>query len=159
MCKHFFKIKTFEKRVAYFTDGRLSCDESEYLYHVPLYINTIKKFNKDGEIVFEIPVYGLDENEKIMVQDGRFYEPAPEVRRATGDVFVKNGKMIVAYSGRKDSGSELLDVYTSEAGKYEYSIKVPYVFDEVAVTSKNIILFRTDKSGEYYVTVYSHKGI
>ena len=155
----FFKIKSFEKRFPYYTDGKLSCDENEYLYHAPLYINEIKKFNTKGDIMFKIPVYGFEENEKIMVKDGRFYEPAPGVRRATGDIYVRNGKMIVAYSGRKDMNSQLLDVYSSEDGKYEYSIEVPYIFNEVVVTNKNIILYRMDKSGEYYVTVYSYKGI
>ncbi len=155
----FFKIKSFEKRFPYYTDGRLACDESDFLYHVPLFINEIKKFNKEGEIVFKIPVYGFEENKEIMVKDGRFYEPAPNVRRATSNVFVRNGKMIVAFSGRKDLNSQLLDVYSSEDGKYEYSIEMPYIFDEIALTSKNVILFREDKDGESYITVYSYKGI
>ncbi len=155
----FFKIKSFEKRFPYYTDGRLSCDENEYLYHAPLYINEIKKFNTKGEIIFEIPVYGFEENENIMIKDGRFYEPASDVRRATGDIIVRNGKMIVGYSGRKDMNSKLLDVYSSEDGKYEYSIEVPYLFNEVAVTSKNIILFRESTSGEYYITVFNYNGI
>ncbi len=155
----FFKIDTFEKRLAYFTDGRLSCDENEYLYHSPLYINEIKKFNSDGELIFKIPIYGFEKNEKILVKDGRFYDPAPDIRRATGDIFVRDGIMIVAYSDRKDMDSQLLDVYSSEKGVYQYSIEIPSIFNEIAVTSKNIVLLREDKSGEFYISLYSHTGI
>lgn len=154
--KSFLSIESPDKRFPFFTDGELNCDQENNLYYASRYVNSIKKFDPSGSIIFDIPVYGFEKNVTIMEKNGRMYTPAEDVRRASGDIYRIEDNLYVGFSDSKYSKLKLIDVYNPENGEYKYSIDVPFKFNEFAISNKNIFYISEDSEGEIYLLIYTY---
>ncbi|MEP1152309.1 MAG: hypothetical protein ABJH08_11330 [Balneola sp.] len=152
----FFKIKDVDKRLPYYTDGELDCDEEGNLYFASRYVNSIKKYDKTGNLIFDIPVYGFEPNEKIMEKKGRLFSPAKDVRRASGDIYMFGINLLVGFSNHKYSDLKLIDVYNPVNGKYRFSIDVPFKFQEFSLSDNNIFFISEESDNEIYLLVYRY---
>lgn len=151
-----FEKKDFERSLPFYTDGELDCDNEGNLYYATRYENSIKKFNQKGKVVFEIPVVDFLENEKIVERDGNFFDLVNGVRRSSGDVIYKDGKIFVAFSGNKDELLRIVDVYSAHDGTYEFSYKLPFTFQEITMNNDYIIILREDDEREMHLTTLKY---
>lgn len=163
--KDFNRINSFEEienpdyRLPYYTDGNLTCDKKRNLYYAPRYVNSIKSFNSKGEENFDIPVFNFKSNDKIMEKKGRWFSPAKDVRRASGDIYVLDERLIVGYSDSKYIESKFIDIYDKNNGEYKYSIKALDKFTEFALNDNYITFFVLDKQRETHLMIYSYNKL
>lgn len=154
--KSFVLIENNDERLPYFTDGNITCDDEGNLYHAARYLNSIKKYNNNGDLLFNIPVYNFEPNKKIIEKKERWISPAKGIRRASGDVYALRDNLIVGYSDSKYVESKLIDVYNSKTGEYKYSIKVRDKFNEFAISDNKIAFLVETSSGDYHVKLYEY---
>jgi len=153
--KSFLKIDSPDKRLPYYTDGELDCDEDHNFYYANRYVNSIKKYDSNSNIIFDIPVYGFEKNEKIMENKGRMFTPAEGVRRASGDIYKLENNLFVGFSDHKYSKLKLIDIYDPISGEYKFSIDVPFLFKEFAISDRNIFFINEESNGEIFLQIYN----
>ena len=152
----FEKKKNFEKSLPFYTDGELDCGSDGSLFYASRYVNSIKKYDKFGSLVFDIPVIDFLANEKIVERNDNFFDLVKGVKRASGDVIHFDDKLYVAFSGQENELLSVIDVYSGQNGKYEHSFKLPFSFQEVAMNARYIIVLREGENGENYLTTLEY---
>ncbi|MFA5669692.1 MAG: 6-bladed beta-propeller [Balneolaceae bacterium] len=154
--KSFSKTKIKGLEFAYHTDGRLDCDDAGNLYYATLAVNEIKKYNANGELIYNMPVFDSVPNEKITERDGKFVSLNPSATRFSGNIYYIDGKLYVSYSGEASYSYRYIDVYNEERQEYLYSIQFPYKFQRFVITKDKIAILREDENEESYLTVYKY---
>ena len=151
----FKKIQEQDKRLPYYTDGNLACDEDGNLYHAARYLSSIKKYSRIGDVLFDVPVFNFEPNKKIIEKDGKWTSPAKGIRRASGNIYIFKNNVVVGFSNSTYIESKLIDLYNSQNGKYKYSIQVGEKFNEFAINEKYIVLLMESKTGDFHLKIYS----
>lgn len=155
----FQKVKDRLQRLPFYTDGALTCDQEGNLYYAGMYTNFIKKYDINGKLIYDKEIFDFEKNENITVENGRFFDLNEDVRRASGEIYYMDGKLAVAFSGRKDNSLISIDIYTAETATYEYSIEMPSHFESFVITKDRIITFEEDENGEDILRIYSYNGV
>jgi hypothetical protein len=155
----FLKIDSHEKRLPYYTDGEMACDDNGNLYYTGRFTNVIRKYNSNGKVVFDREVFGFEGNEKITEKDGMFTTIAKDVKRATGEVYIINENLLVAFSGRKDGLLKVIDIYSTTDGAYKYSFELPNLFESFTISDDRIATFEKSASEDIKLCIYSYSGI
>lgn len=156
LIRSFNKIKVNALEFVYHTDGQLECDDAGNLYYATLAVNEIKKYNTNGELIYNLPVFDSVPNENITKRDGRFVSLNPSATRFSGNIYYIDGKLYVAYSGEAKNSFRYIDVYDEERQEYLYSIQFPYKFQRFVVTNDKIAILREDENYESYLTVFKY---
>src|SRR5690554_5780315 len=146
--RSFNKIKVNALKFVYHTDGRLECDDAGNLYYATLAVNEIKKYNTNGDLVYNMPVFDSVPNEKITERDGKFVSLNPNATRFSGNIYYIDEKLYVAYSGEAKNSFRLIDVYNEDRQEYSHSIQLPYKFRGFAITKDKIVILREDENDE-----------
>lgn len=156
--KSFHKIEGNKERSPYYTDGALACGKSENLFYAKLYVNEIIKFNRQGNQIYTIPVFGSEMKKDIVSRKRGMYTLNPSAERYTGDIFILNDKLYASYLGLpRNFIFRYIDVYLSGSQEYLHSIELPYLFREFVITQDKIITLRDGEQGEVYLTVFEYK--
>ncbi|MFD2532443.1 NHL repeat-containing protein [Gracilimonas halophila] len=154
----FYEIEDEQERWVYYTDGTLACDEQENLYYAKRYVNEIKKYNENGELIYTLPIYDSEPNEEVVKTNGRYTSLNPSALRYTSNIYYLNGMLYVSYSGLpKNFRYRYIDVYMENQQKYLHSIQLPFEFKSFVMTEDKIAILREDENEEMYLTIFNHE--
>ena len=151
----FYLIDDPDKRFGFYTDGDLSCDEKNNLYYVSKYQNFIKKFDADGNLVYEKEVVDFEPNKEIIEREGRWIYLHKEAKSVSGEVRYQDGYLYVSFSGRRGRNFDTIDIYRAEDGVYVKSIKFDTVFREFDLRGNAILTISQNKEEEYFLNYYT----
>ena len=151
----FYLIDDPDKRFPFHIDGDLSCDEENNLYYVSKYQNFIKKFDADGNLIYEKEVVDFEPNKEIVEIEGRWINLHKEAKSVSGEVRYQNGYLYVSFSGRRGRNFDTIDIYRAEDGVYVKSIKFDTVFREFDLRGNAILTISQNKEEEYFLNHYT----
>ena len=151
----FYLIDDPDIRSIFHTDGDLSCDEKNNLYYVSKYQNFIKKFDADGNLVYEKEVVDFEPNKEIVEIEGRWTFLHKEAKSVSGEVRYQDGYLYVSFSGRRGRNFDTIDIYRAEDGVYVKSIKFETVFREFDLRGNAILTISQNKEEEYFLNYYT----
>ena len=151
----FHLIEDKDKRSIFHTSGGLSCDEKHNLYYTSRYQNFIKKFDADGNLIYEKEVVDFEPNKEIIEIEGRWTFLHKEAKSVSGEVRYQDGYLYVSFSGRRGRNFDTIDIYRAEDGVYVKSIKFDTVFREFDLRGNAILTISQNKEEEYFLNHYT----
>ena len=151
----FHLINNPDKTSIFHRDGGLSCDEKNSLYYVSKYQNFIKKFDADGNLVYEKEVVDFEPNKEIVEIEGRWTFLHKETKSVSGEVRYQDGHLYVSFSGRRGRNFDTIDIYRAEDGVYVKSIQFDTVFREFDLRGNAILTISKNKDDEYFLNHYT----
>lgn len=152
----FYKISDKEQRSGNITYGPIACDAEGNFYYGPSYLDSIKKFSKDGEFVSEIDIIDYKSTEDLIKKEGKWIIRNKDALISSGDINSVEDKIVVSFSGTNKQNYQIIDVYNVEPMEYLYSIEVDFPFRRMQVSKNKLVTISIDKHGEYILNTYSH---
>jgi hypothetical protein len=160
--KSFQKIDSRDERHVFYTGGYLECDGSGNLFYAPMYVNKIRKYNPQGELIVEKEVFGGFENENIIERNGRWIDLHKEAKTISGDIHIhiQDNELYVAYSGIRARRFQTIDIYAADNIVYKHSISMPRMFANFTLSDQHIITIeRESRDADSWLRVYTYEGM
>lgn len=157
--RSFGKISGRDEQHIFYNEGYLECDENGNLYHSLMYVNEIRKYSPEGDLLLKEKVYGDLENKEVIEKDGRWIDLHSEAKTIGGNIQYLNNKLFVAYSGIRPRRFTTIDVYSSDDIEYQYSIEMPVQFRNFAINNNNIVtLDKHRQEDDVWLRIYSYQS-
>lgn len=115
------------------------------IYHVGKFKNYIRKYDKNGNLIFSKRVIEFSGNPQPLLEiEKRSSRRKADVKTISGNIEVVEGNLLVSFSGKRNPYFYLLDIYDLD-GNYKFSYQFKHPTNE----------FTTD--GNYIYTLETHR--
>mgnify|MGYP003677352395 CR=1 FL=1 len=134
--------------------GDLTCS-NEKIYHVGRYKNYIRKYDKNGELLFSKKVIEFEGNPEPLLELGnRSSRRKDEVKTISGQIEVLDNSLLVSFSGKRNPYFYILDIYDLN-GNYKISYQFNHPTKEFTTDGKFIYTLETHRNDKkQYIAKY-----
>jgi len=134
--------------------GNINCHD-ENIYHVGKFKNFIRKYDEGSNLIYSKKVIEFEGNpEPLLEIEKRSSRRKNDVRTISGQVEIVNDKLLVSFSGKRNSYYYLLDAYDLN-GNYLKSFQFKYPVKEFTTDGKFIYTLETHRKDMHqYISKY-----
>jgi len=134
--------------------GDLKCYNNS-IYHVGKFKNYIRKYDKNGDLIFSKKVIEFQGNpEPLLEIEKRSSRRKADVKTISGNIEVVEDNLLISFSGKRNSYFYLLDVYDQD-GDYKISYQFKHPTNEFTTDGNYIYTLETHrKDKKQYISKY-----
>ena len=134
--------------------GDLACNK-DAIYHVGKFKNYIRKYNREGDLIFSKKVIEFSGNpEPLLEIDKRSSRRKSDVKTISGNIEIVDDYLIVSFSGKRNSYFYLLDVYDLD-GNYKITYQFKHATREFSTDGTYIYALETHREDKkHYIGKY-----